>query len=430
MAALSGLFHGINYMATDVDVQFFSHLNGLVLSNNWGDLIRLLDTCLVNGLPLTAITSATIDAQGDITLNLYADHKCLLFQIIELTGFAPNELNGKYRIKGIPSDNKLILKSTHTGKSITTTGIAKLASLGYEIIFRDPNDVKRVYRAKNPRTEHPFIRIDETISDGTNSYPSNYAKYATVGLLEHMTHIDDYEDPTKLQLPLDPEDLTKNWRISGTGSGVIRGWGRWYTSTYGGLVEGYQDVMPPGQGNRAFSLVGDKDTFYLHNSTITYPNYKDLKGCGLFKDGLDNSVVPNWFLMAYFTYTSAADYKSDRYASPLAWAETSAPFMVPGYDTANKITASRTAQPLVPDYHSGGSNLNRFTASNVPALEVPFYDDSKYLRGSLRHVYYAGKKASTNNFTTPILADSSMYIWDAVSSSYNGGFYFYLGELE
>ncbi|MCK4088448.1 hypothetical protein HCY58_15565, partial [Acinetobacter radioresistens] len=85
-----------------------------------------------------------------------------------------------------------------------------------------------------------------TISDGTNSYPSNYAKYATVGLIENMTHIDDYEDPTKLQLPLDPEDLTKNWRISGTGSGVIRGWGRWYTSTYGGLVEGYQDVMPPG----------------------------------------------------------------------------------------------------------------------------------------------------------------------------------------
>ncbi|TNX85350.1 hypothetical protein FHY67_14955, partial [Acinetobacter radioresistens] len=76
-------------MATDVDVQFFSHLNGLVLDHNWGDLIRLLDTCLVNGLPLTAITSATIDAQGDITLNLYADHKCLLFQIIELTGFAP-----------------------------------------------------------------------------------------------------------------------------------------------------------------------------------------------------------------------------------------------------------------------------------------------------------------------------------------------------
>ena len=63
-------------MTTDVDVQYFSHLNGLVLGNNWGDMIRLLDTCLVNGLPLTTITSASIDTQGDITLNLYAAHNC------------------------------------------------------------------------------------------------------------------------------------------------------------------------------------------------------------------------------------------------------------------------------------------------------------------------------------------------------------------
>ncbi|KAB0629336.1 hypothetical protein F7R25_37880, partial [Burkholderia stagnalis] len=152
--------------------------NGLTLGNNWGDLIRLLDTCLVNGLPLTSITSATIDAQGDITLNLYAAHNCMLFQIIELSGFTPAELNGKYRIKDVPSVNQIILKAEHVGKSINTTGTAKLASLGYEIIFRDTNDVKRVYRAKNPTAQHPFIRVDETISDGVNSYSSAYAKSA------------------------------------------------------------------------------------------------------------------------------------------------------------------------------------------------------------------------------------------------------------
>ena len=37
-----------------------------------------------------------------------------------------------------------------------------------------------------------------------------------MGLIENMTHIDDYEDPTKLQLPLDPEDLTK------TGESVVQ----------------------------------------------------------------------------------------------------------------------------------------------------------------------------------------------------------------
>jgi hypothetical protein len=107
-------------MATDVDVQYFSHLNGLVLGNNWGDMIRLLDTCLVNGLPLTEITSASIDAQGDILITTYAAHKCMLFQIIELTGFTPTELNGKYRIKGTPSENQLVLKATHVGKTCTT----------------------------------------------------------------------------------------------------------------------------------------------------------------------------------------------------------------------------------------------------------------------------------------------------------------------
>ena len=30
-------------MATDVDVQFFSHSNGLTLGNNWGDLIWGVD---------------------------------------------------------------------------------------------------------------------------------------------------------------------------------------------------------------------------------------------------------------------------------------------------------------------------------------------------------------------------------------------------
>ena len=70
-------------MATDVDVQFFSHLNGLVLGNNWGDMIRLLDACLVNGVTLPSVTSASIDAQGDVHITLYAVHNAMLFQAVE-----------------------------------------------------------------------------------------------------------------------------------------------------------------------------------------------------------------------------------------------------------------------------------------------------------------------------------------------------------
>ena len=90
-------------MATDVDVQYFSHLNGLVLDNNWGDLIRLLDKTLVTGIAFTEITAASIDAQGDVHITLYSAHNALLFQIVELSGFTPNSLNQKYRIKGTTS---------------------------------------------------------------------------------------------------------------------------------------------------------------------------------------------------------------------------------------------------------------------------------------------------------------------------------------
>jgi len=232
-------------MATDVDVQYFSHLIGLTLGNNWGDMIRLLDTCLVNGKTLPSITAASIDTQGDVHLTFFAAHQAMLLQVVEIEGVAPAELNQKYRIKGMPSNTQLILKPKKalTVSTIATTGTAKLASLDYEIIFRDVNDVKRVYRAKNPTLQHPFIRVDESLASDIGAYEANYTKYAMVGLLEHMDHIDDYQNPDVLQLPFDPSDPAKNWKITGTGSEVVRGWSRWYWGKHGETVgESWGDV--------------------------------------------------------------------------------------------------------------------------------------------------------------------------------------------
>jgi hypothetical protein len=69
----------------------------------------------------------------------------------------------------------------------------------------------------------------------------------------------------------------------------------------------------------------------------------------------------------------------------------------------------------------------------VPALEIPFYDSNAYLRGSLHHVFYAGKNISGFTETKPILADNSMYVADSAyidsGDSFVGGLYFYLGNL-
>lgn len=422
-------------MATDVDVQYFSHLNGLTLGNNWGDLIRLLDKALVTGIDFTQITTASIDAQGDVHITLYAAHNAMLFQVVELSGFAPASLNQKYRIKGVPSATQLILKP-HTAiveTSITTVGTGKLASLGYEIIFRDTNDVKRVYRAKSPRSEHPFIRVDETISNGTNRYNSAYAKSAMVGLIENMTHIDDYQDTGKLQLPLKTADFKKNWKITGTGSSVVRGWSKWY------WAKGWEDVADssaPATGNRSFTLCGNKDAFYLLRSIDTsVQQYKTLLGCGLYDSTLDSSVVPNWFLMTKMLSNTAGTpyfYNDTPDGNPLMRGDNFSCFYVPTYNVANRIISHTTMNGTVPDQLSGFSAI--YSANNVSALQIPVFDANKYLRGNLKYVHYAGNNRNTNISTTPVLTDNSMYVWDSAYTFSDtdavGGFYFYLGELE
>lgn len=421
-------------MATDVDVQYFSHLNGLTLGNNWGDMIRLLDTCLVNGLPFTSVTSASIDAQGDISLTVYSAHSAMLFQVVELEGFLPESVNGKYRIKGVPDATNLILKAELLGTTITTVGAVKLAPLGYDIIFRDLGDVKRVYRAKNPTAQHPFIRVDESLTspDGTTGvYTSTYAKYAMVGLLEHMEHIDDYENPDVLQLPFNPSDPSKNWKITGTDSSVIRGWSRWYWAMSDLLVNNPRDMNSPATGSRSFTLSGSKDSFYLLNSVDKNLQFKDLKGCGLYHSSMDTSVIPNWFLMSVLVESDASSTaRGSETGSPFGLGETRSRFITPNYLPNTRLSNSVLATPVVPDFESGGNNKTLFTANNVPALEIPFYDTNRFLRGTLPVVCYAGKKASSDRFTTPILADASMYLWESVTSNYDGGIYFYLGELE
>lgn len=423
-------------MATDVEVQYFSHLNGLVLGNNWGDLIRLLDKALVTGIDFTQITAASIDAQGDVHITLYASHNSMLLQVVELSGFTPASLNQKYRIKGVPNATQLILKphTTIVETSIATVGAGKLAPLGYEIIFRDANDVRRVYRAKNPTAQHPYIRVDESIASDTGSYASAYAKYAMVGLLEHMDHIDDYENPDVLQLPFDPANPAKNWKITGSGTGVTRGWSRWYWAAFNSFNGNMIATAIPATGQRGFTLLGDQDAFYLDLSLSLDLTKKEIYGCGIINASLDSSIARSWFLMSTLNNESASTAftgTSIQGGSPIANSLNSAKFLIPKYSLANPIQEHTTANPIVPDYFSGRTGL--YNANNIAALEIPISDDQKYLRGHLKHIYYCGNM-KTHIVTAPILQDNSMYVRDNVFvgdvTNNTGVIIGYLGELE
>ncbi|WP_180011218.1 hypothetical protein [Acinetobacter sp. YH12235] len=421
-------------MATDVDVQYFSHLNGLTLGNNWGDLIRLLDKALVTGIDFTQITSASIDAQGDVHITLYAAHNAMLLQVVELLDFAPSSLNQKYRIKGVPSATELILKpkTAITETSITTVGAGKLAPLGYEIIFRDTNDVKRVYRAKNPTAQHPYIRIDESLTspDGTTGvYTPTYAKYAMVGLLEHMEHIDDYENPDVQQLPFDPANPAKNWKITGTGTGVVRGWSRWYWGHLAGINSNSSDIYSGNGGG--FTLVGDKDAFYVQLNRNNGNTEKNIIGCGIYNPSLQ--VELPWFLMSTLTSnTAGTGYALYNIvgALPLVYSDNASRFFTPRVDLLGaSLQAHTLAKPITPDTSYRMQAI--YGATQIAPLEFPFSDTEGYLRGVLKHIHYAGGSLRPSQ-TTPHLSDSSMYVCDSlfIASGNNSATLYYLGELE
>ncbi|MDH1706233.1 hypothetical protein [Acinetobacter johnsonii] len=425
-------------MAADVDVQYFSHLNGLVLGNNWGDLIRVLDKALVTGIDFTQITAASIDAQGDVHITLFAAHNAMLFQVVELSGFTPNSLNQKYRIKGLPNTTQLILKPKDaiTGTLISVVGNGKLAPLGYDIIFRDVNDVKRVYRAKNPIAQHPYIRVDESLAslDGSSGvYNSTYAKFAMVGLLEHMDHIDDFDNPNVLQLPFDPSNPTKNWEITGTGASVVRGWSRWVWARGHHIHNSWADASSITSGNRTFTLVGCSDAFYLQMPVGINGAYKRVYGAGLYDSAVNSPLIPPWFLLSRLS-TSAASvnyYSSETYGSPFTSTEASARFITSRLNDVSPLSSHVEAKPVLPNYESGYNGL--YNGGVFAALQIPFSDSSNVLRGTLKHICYNGKNHGLIDSTQAHLIDSSIYVQDGlyVGGSGNvGSMVYYLGELE
>ena len=429
-------------MATDVDVQYFSHLNGLTLGNNWGDLIRLLDKALVTGLDFTQITAASIDAQGDVHITLYASHNAMLLQVVELSGFAPASLNQKYRIKGVPSTTELILKphTLITETSITTVGAGKLASLGYDIIFRDANDVKRVYRAKNPTAQHPYIRIDESLTspDGTTGvYTPTYAKYAMVGLLEHMEHIDDYENPDVQQLPFDPADPARNWKITGAGTGVVRGWSRWYWNKNLTNIQDQVNDTSSANRNTTFTLVGSKDhVYFLRNIGNSTGASKSLCGLGLFEPTNQGASENGWFLMSAMLGSSAGTATNHGVsvdgAQPLTNNQQSNHvFFLSNINNTTSPMGHITATGLIPDHQTGWSNYAAGYAWS--GVTIPIRDGASRLRGTLSSILYLCNRPSITQ-ATAVLNDTSMFVSDAVNTSYSasnvGAFLFYLGELE
>lgn len=220
------------------------------IANNWGDLVSMLDACLVNGFALRAIDTLTF-ANGIATATISSGHAYQPFQVIEIAGANQPEYNGQFRVIATTATTfTYAVTGTPVSPATTSTSLtAKVAPLGWEKPFSATH--KAAYRSKSPQSPQNLLLIDNSLK--TPGYTTTWAKWANVGIVEDLSDIDTI---VGAQAPYDPNNPTKNWRQVEADQW---GWYKWYHARH----YGYENTGDGGGGNRNWVLVGDDRLFFL-----------------------------------------------------------------------------------------------------------------------------------------------------------------------
>ena len=237
---------------TDLTVKYFS--SGMTgapqIANNWGDLVTMLDACLINGFALKAIDTLTF-ADGIATATISSGHAYRPFQVVEIAGAEQTEYNGQFRVlTATMTTFTYAVTGTPVSPATTATSLsAKVAPLGWEKPFSSTH--KAAYRSKNPQSPQNILLIDNSLK--TPNYTTGWAKWANVGIVEDLSDIDTI---VGAQAPYDPNNPTQNWKQV---TASQWGWYKWYHAR----TSGYDNSGDSGGGNRNWVLIGDDRLFFL-----------------------------------------------------------------------------------------------------------------------------------------------------------------------
>lgn len=121
-----------------------------------GQLVGILDACLVNGFHSHTVTGSVVESGGTVTVTDTA-HGFLDQQVVTIAGATPAGFNGDYRITRTGANTFTYVPASGTGAGSGTI-TAKTTSLGWTIAFTAAN--QRVYRA--PAGNQYFLNIDDS----------------------------------------------------------------------------------------------------------------------------------------------------------------------------------------------------------------------------------------------------------------------------
>jgi hypothetical protein len=213
--------------AANTTVKYYhSAMSGVAtLNGTAGSLISVLDACLVTGFNLKTADSVVV-AGGIATLTISAGIGSFEPDVVALiAGATPSGLNGEKRIISTTTNTITFDATGISDQTATGTITAKLAPAGWEKVYSGTN--LAAYRSADLLSTRNLLRVDDT---GTTN--------ARVVGYETMTDVSTGNGvyPTNAQVP-------------------------------GGLYWAKADSA--NATARAWTLIADNKTFYLHTNTHT-----------------------------------------------------------------------------------------------------------------------------------------------------------------
>lgn len=268
-------------------VKWFSseNINAPELNNNWGSLLNVIKSCLIDGFGTQTFHSIEV-SNGVAIATFPSNHNLQMFQWIEISGSSNSALNTEFKILGL-TPNSIEFLVDLPDQTIAETLSCRLAPLGWSMPFSDTG--RAVFQAKDTSKNPYYLRVDDTCDP---LHTPTRAKFAKVGILESCTGIDDISGN---QAPFDPLLPTKNWIGTGTAgsTSAIIGWAKWVYATSDTTNSGIINLGGTAvEGVRGWILVGNDENFFILPTTLpehlttTYKGYSVCYGFGVF-DGKD-----------------------------------------------------------------------------------------------------------------------------------------------
>lgn len=147
-------------MVASTDIKYFSSINSgapQLTGGEWGQIISILDACLVNGFGSKQIQSMTAD-EKIVTVNFNENHGYLLFQVIKITGANQTEFNGEHRIISLTQTAIQFKIASNASVSLATgTLVASLASAGWDKAFSAQG--RAAYQPVNSGIDDPLFFV-------------------------------------------------------------------------------------------------------------------------------------------------------------------------------------------------------------------------------------------------------------------------------